>query len=70
VLALAWALCSGALRRVLANLHFMLTTTVLQAHAGHGAAIETPVETTGRLPYAVAIATGTVIEALRQWTSV
>ncbi len=70
VLALGAALCAGALRRVLANLHFMLTTTLLQAQAGQGAAIQAPVQTTGRLPYAVAIVAGTGIEALRQWTSV
>jgi prepilin peptidase CpaA len=55
---------------VLANLHFMLTTTVLQAQAGHCPTVDAPVQPTGRLPYAVAIAAGTVIEALHQWTSV
>lgn len=70
VLALVVAVCTGALRRVLANLHFMLTTTVLQAQAGHCPTVDAPVQPTGRLPYAVAIAAGTLIEALHQWTSV
>lgn len=69
VLGLAAALWMGALRRVLDNLHFMLVTTLLHAQAGHGAAIQAPVQTTGRLPYAVAIVTGTAAEALRQWTT-
>jgi prepilin peptidase CpaA len=67
VLALAVALWSRDLRRVLSNLHFMLTTTLLQAQAGRGVAIEAPARTTGRLPYAVAIAAGTAVEVVRQW---
>jgi prepilin peptidase CpaA len=69
VLAVVAALCAGALRRVLHNLYFMLTTTLLHVQAGHGAVIQPPAETTGRLPYAVAIVTGTAIEAMRQWTA-
>ncbi len=69
VMALGVALCTGALRRVLANLHFMLTATLLHIHAGQGAALQAPAQTTGRLPYAVAIVAGTAAEALRQWTS-
>jgi prepilin peptidase CpaA len=69
VLAVVAALCAGAMRRVLANLHFMLTTTMLNVQAGQGAALQPPAQTTGRLPYAVAIVTGTAIEAMRQWTA-
>ena len=67
VLALAVALWTGALRGVLSNLYFMLTTTLLQAQAGRGVAIQAPARTTGRLPYAVAIAAGTAVEVVRQW---
>jgi prepilin peptidase CpaA len=67
VLALAVALWSRALRGVLSNLHFMLTTRLLQAQSGRGVAIEAPARTTGRLPYAVAIAAGTAVEVVRQW---
>lgn len=69
VMALAVALWSGELRRVLHNLHFMLMTTLLHVQAGHGAAIQAPAQTTGHLPYAVAIVAGTAAEALRQWAS-
>ena len=66
VLSLAAALWSGVLRQVLDNLHFMLTTALIRVQTHQGLAIERPaVLTTGRLPYALAIACGTLIELAR-----
>lgn len=62
VLALLAALGTGVLRQVLANLHTMLVTSLMQARTGGGLGMSTPAQTTGRLPYAVAISCGTAIE--------
>lgn len=72
VLSLAWALGTGVLGRVLANLREMVLGSVvrLRAGAGAGASITAPPTITGRLPYAVAIACGTAVEVLRQVTPV
>jgi len=69
VLSLGVALWSGVLRQVLGNLRFMLTRSLAKAHGGvvHGAATAT--RTTGRLPYALAIACGTGIEVVRLWAA-
>ena len=67
VLALAYALWTGVLGRVLANLRFMLTTSLLEAQNGRSAAVEAPIGLTGRLPYALAITCGVAAQALRQW---
>jgi prepilin peptidase CpaA len=67
VLALGAALATGALRQVLCNLRFMVTSTVINARTGGGAAVQAPARTTGRLPYALAIACGTAIEVGRHW---
>jgi prepilin peptidase CpaA len=64
VLALGWALATGVLRRVIDNLRAMLLSTVVRAHIGGGMAVTAPPTTTGRLPYAIAIACGTAVEVL------
>jgi prepilin peptidase CpaA len=64
VLALGWALGTGVLRRVLANLREMAVSSFVRIQAGGGAAVPAPPTPTGRLPYAVAIACGTALEVL------
>jgi prepilin peptidase CpaA len=65
VLSLVVALGSGVLRQVLGNLRFMLTSTLIKAQGGAGLSVGAPARTTGRLPYAVAIACGTGVELFR-----
>lgn len=60
VLALAVALWSGSLRQTLGNVRFVLTQTMLKALPG-GVQLEAPSASAGNLPYAVAIAAGTMI---------
>lgn len=67
VLALAVALGSGVLRQVLANLHEMVLHSMVRAQVGLGPSIAPPSRTTGRLPYALAIACGAAVEVARQW---
>ena len=62
VLALFAALVTGVMRQVLANLHTMLVMFFMQAQTGGGLGMTAPAQTTGRLPYAVAIGCGTAIE--------
>lgn len=68
VLSLTWALCTGVLRQVLINLHAMCVTTLINAQTGGGLKVEAPTKT-GRLPYAIAIAAGTLVEVARILTS-
>ena len=65
VLSLAAALLTGTLRRVGRNVAFMVTSTVVRVANREGMAVQRPAQTTGRLPYAVAIATGTAFEMVR-----
>lgn len=59
VLSLVAALCSGSLLRVLANLRLM----AMVAASGRAAGLSLrDVQTTGRLPYAIAIAIGTGLQ--------
>jgi len=59
VLSLAAALCTGSLARVLGNLRLMGTV----AASGRAAGLSLrDVSTTGRLPYAIAIAVGTALQ--------
>lgn len=60
VMALLVALYGGTLRKVLWNVKAMVLGSALGALAGTGARMEEPVVPTGKLPYAVAIATGTL----------
>jgi prepilin peptidase CpaA len=62
VLALFAALFTGVFRQVLANLHTMVVVFFMQAQTGGGLGVAAPAQTTGRLPYAVAIGCGTAIE--------
>jgi len=58
VLALAFALYSGVLRQVLQNVQAMVMSTTARMQ-GAPALPRSTIQTTGRLPYAVAIACGT-----------
>lgn len=62
VLALIVMLASRSSRQVLANVRFMLTTTLIGAQTGKLAALEAPVAGTARLPYAMAITVGTLAQ--------
>ncbi len=64
VLALFAALVGGVMRQVLANLHTMLVMLFMHAQTGGGLKVTAPAQSTGRLPYAVAIACGTAIELI------
>lgn len=64
VLALVAALATGVLRQVLVNLHALVITSLMQAQAGGGLRVAAPTQTTGRLPYAVAIGCGTAVELI------
>jgi prepilin peptidase CpaA len=66
VLSIAAALLSGTLRQVLINLHIMFATRSLMSVQGSGDSNRDAAPTaTGRLPYALAIATGMVAELVR-----
>lgn len=65
-LALVVAVGSGVLRQVLSNLHDMLWCSFLRIQTGQGMSVAAPSRTTGRLPYALAIACGTTVEVVRQ----
>jgi prepilin peptidase CpaA len=65
VLSLAAALLTGTLRQVGRNLVFMVTAGVLRAVNREGLAVPHPMQPTGRLPYAVAIVSGTAFELVR-----
>jgi prepilin peptidase CpaA len=66
VLSIAVMLATRSSRQVLNNLHAMLAPAIvnpsLSSLTAHGAR-----KTTGRLPYAFAIAAGTAVEILRHW---
>lgn len=69
VLSLVVALYTGVVRQVLANLRFMLTATLIKVQGGAGLTVEAPARTTGRLPFALAIASGTGVELFRMFTA-
>ncbi|WP_232539819.1 A24 family peptidase [Azohydromonas aeria] len=64
VLAVVVALASGALRQAVHNTMRVVHSALLRG-ASAGMLVQAPVQTTGRLPYAVAIATGTGVEMAR-----
>jgi len=68
VLALGAALWTRSLRQVLGNVGFMLTDTLVSAVAGP-TTVRAPAKTTGRLPYAIAIAAGAACQVvlLKRW---
>ena len=63
VLAIAVALWRGVLRHTLGNIRFVLTQTMLKTLPG-GVQLEAPAYSAGSLPYAVAIAAGTLIHLI------
>jgi prepilin peptidase CpaA len=64
VLAIGAALWKGVLPMMFANIRFILTHVTVKAMAGSGVAIDPLSTTAGKLPYAVAIATGTFIHVM------
>ncbi|NVD97157.1 prepilin peptidase [Massilia sp. BJB1822] len=61
VLSIVAALWQGSLRKVLGNTRVLLVNSALRAMGGDGAHIAAPAAPSGKLAYAIAIATGTVI---------
>lgn len=59
-LALLFATLDGSLRKVLGNVRDILLGSVLRALSGGSARVESTLGATGKMPYAVAIASGTV----------
>lgn len=65
ILAITVALWKGVLLNSLANVRSMMVITMIKTMSGQGAQMEAlPVSATGKLPYALAIATGTVAQIL------
>lgn len=65
ILAIAVALWKGVLRSTLANVRSMMLNTAIKTMSGQGAQMEAPpASATGKLPYALAIAAGTVAQIL------
>ncbi|WP_395400072.1 prepilin peptidase [Pseudoduganella sp. UC29_106] len=64
ILALAAACWQGALRQVLRNIGIMTWNSCLRGLSGADARLVAPPAPTGKLPYAIAIAVGTVIDLL------
>ncbi len=62
VLALAMALWQRSLGQTMTNLRFMLTSSMVRAAGGESPRLEPLQHTAGRMPYAVAIAAGTVLQ--------
>ncbi|NMG28603.1 A24 family peptidase [Aromatoleum evansii] len=62
VLALAMALWQRSFRQLVLNLRFMLTTSAISAAGGSSPKFEPLQQTAGRMPYAVAIAAGTLLQ--------
>ena len=69
LLALGVALWSRSLGLTMSNLRFMVTDTLVRASAGSAATVPAPARSHGRLPYAVAIAAGSVLQVvlLKGW---
>lgn len=62
VLAIAMALWQRSFRQLVFNLRFMLTTSAISAAGGMSPKFEPLQQTAGRMPYAVAIAAGTLLQ--------
>lgn len=62
VLAIAMALWQRSFRQLVFNLRFMLTTSAISAAGGASPKFEPLQQTAGRMPYAVAIAAGTLLQ--------
>lgn len=64
ILAIAVALWKGAFRSTLGNVRVMMLHTMIKTMSGQGARIETLPISAAKLPYALAIAAGTVAQIL------
>jgi prepilin peptidase CpaA len=64
VLAVAMALWNRSLGLTMSNLRFMMTDTLVRVGAGSAPTVPTPARSHGRMPYAVAIAAGSVAEVI------
>lgn len=65
VLGLIVALSNGQLRQVLSNIRQLLQLALLRAGTGGAARLDdAPVQVTGKLAYAIAIAAGTILQLL------
>jgi len=64
LLALLFALLDGSLGKVLGNVRTMLLGSLLRGMSGGTARLDQPAVVTGKLPYAIAIACGTVAHLL------
>lgn len=62
VLAIVMALWQRSFRQLALNLRFMLTTSAISAAGGASPKLEPLQQTAGRMPYAVAIAAGTLLQ--------
>lgn len=69
MLALAVALWTGTLVRVLSNTRNLLKHTLFRALAGTGVHIDKPVTPTGKLAYAIAIMSGTYLQIFLSMTN-
>ncbi|MGO4376892.1 A24 family peptidase [Pseudoduganella sp. RAF53_2] len=59
VLAISVAAVQGQLRQVMHNIKLIIFGFLLRAFAGQGLTVDAPAKQTGKLPYAIAICTGT-----------
>jgi prepilin peptidase CpaA len=64
VLALTVALCNRSLGQALGNVRFMITDTVVRVVTGASGQVTAPARTSGRLPYALAVAVGAALEVV------
>jgi prepilin peptidase CpaA len=64
VLALTVALWTRSLSLTLSNVRFMMTDTLMRVSAGTTPTVVAPARSHGRLPYAVAIAAGSLAEVI------
>lgn len=64
VLAIAMALWHGSCWQVTSNLRYMLTVAAHRLAGGAAPAFEPLQQTAGRMPYAVAIAAGTILQLI------
>ena len=69
VLAIGVAIWTRSVGQTASNLRYMVTDTLVRASAGGAPTITAPARTHGRLPYALAIAAGSVLEVvlLKGW---
>jgi len=60
ILALSWSLAQGSLPHVLRNIKLLVVGSALRMVGGGSARLDAPPVPTGKLPYAIAIACGTL----------